>query len=226
MKGLWVPAASSMAGSQQEQRVPSDIGQRKASTQAPRRISRCSGKHGRLAPARAGAATGPSRRLPATRARTSCESTYSPTWYSRPRPGAQSGHRLQERSRLRQRVGPEENPADRDDQQRVEMPDRRPERIDHAAGLHPLEHQERAVEEPPAGERPACAMPEPAQEEDSHQIGIIPNRRATIAPQRNIEVIAKPGRERDVPASPEFGDRAGRVGIVEIFKEIDAEELG
>ena len=184
MKGLWVPAARSMAEASRSSECPATSTSAKPASKPRAEQCRSHWQPRASLTRMTSGSNGAEPTAPAKRASTSCESMYRSDVVFHAEARAQSGHRLQKRRRLMYGVGPEEHPADRDDQQGVDVPDRRPERIDHPAGLHPLEHQERAVKKAPGGERPARAVPEPAQEEDGHQVGIIPHRRAPIAPQR------------------------------------------
>ena len=44
--------------------------------------------------------------------------------------------------------------------------------------------------------------------------------------QRDVQIVAQPGRQGDVPASPEIGRRRREIGRQEISREFDIEELG
>ena len=84
---------------------------------------------------------------------------------------------------LQHGIGPEEHPADRHDQEGVQMPERRPERFDRPAWAFIRSiTRKAAVEKAPGGERPARAMPEAAQEEDGYQVGIVQPRLSTDCP--------------------------------------------
>ena len=116
MKGLWVPAASSMAEASSSSECPA------TSTRAKPRINR------RTEQARCPrncAVPHPNEQRQERRRtdRTGQESQHQlrvdieTDVVLDARTGAQAGHRLQERLGLRHRVGPEEHPAGRDDQQ-------------------------------------------------------------------------------------------------------------
>ena len=45
------------------------------------------------------------------------------------------------------------------------------------------------------------------------------------AAQRNVDVVAEPARQRDMPAPPVFADGAGKIRILKVFRQRDAEEL-
>src|SRR5439155_15104644 len=66
--------------------------------------------------------------------------------------------------------------------------------LQRMAQTGPLEDEEHAVPRPPQNERPACAMPQAAQQEHDNQIGVGAPRAALIAAKWNVEVIAKPVR--------------------------------
>ncbi len=67
-------------------------------------------------------------------------------------------------------------------------------------------------------------MPEPAQYEGRHEVQVNPGRGATIAAERNIEVIAQVAAERNVPPSPEILDIQCLVRRIEIDGQPDVEQ--
>ena len=78
----------------------------------------------------------------------------------------------------------------------------------------------------PDDKRPIGAVPKTAhQENHKHVTHGLPLADSGAA-KRNVEVVAKPRRERDVPAPPELGDVAGEVRRLEVRHELDAKELG
>src|SRR5262245_66079918 len=66
-------------------------------------------------------------------------------------------------------------------------------------------------------------MPEAAQKKHDHEVAIRPRRRGAIAAERYVEVVAEPGRQRNVPASPEVLHRLRHVRPPEILREAEAE---
>ena len=69
-------------------------------------------------------------------------------------------------------------------------------------------------------------MPEAADDHREHQVAVGAALAAAVAAEGDVEVIAEPGREADVPAAPEIL-RAGReVGQVEIQHQLEAQALG
>src|SRR6185369_14413995 len=83
-----------------------------------------------------------------------------------------------------------------------------------------LDDEEEPMPQPPDDEGPGGAMPEAAKKEDDDQIAIGLEGAFAIAPQRDVDIVAKPLRQRDMPAPPEFGDRLADIGIVEIPGEM------
>ena len=89
------------------------------------------------------------------------------------------------------------------------------------------ERQEKAsVDAAPDDEGPVGAVPKSAHEEDDEDVADgLPFAHARTT-QRNVEVIAEPGGQRDVPTPPELCDIAGEVGRLEVGHELDAKEFG
>ena len=75
----------------------------------------------------------------------------------------------------------------------------------------------------PEHERPGRAVPEPADDHRQHQVAVelqhVPPR---LPPERDVEVVAEPGREADVPARPEVLRAGGEVGEVEVQGQLEA----
>ena len=57
----------------------------------------------------------------------------------------------------------------------------------------------------------AGAMPETAKDHGDHQIGIHAHGSMAIASEGNIDVVADPAREGDVPATPEIRETVGEI---------------
>ncbi len=47
-----------------------------------------------------------------------------------------------------------------------------------------------------------------------------------VAAEWFVEIVADPGRQRDVPSPPELGERAGNIGRIEILPQPEAEHAG
>ena len=75
----------------------------------------------------------------------------------------------------------------------------------------------------PDDEIPRRAVPQASEEHREDEIEIRARLAAAVSAERDVEVFAQPGGERDVPAPPEVGDGFGAVRSVEIFREDEAE---
>ena len=67
-----------------------------------------------------------------------------------------------------------------------------------------------AVQPAPDHEVPARAVPQPAEQHGDHQVAVACALAAAVAAERDVQVVAQPGRQRDVPAPPELADVAAR----------------
>ena len=96
-----------------------------------------------------------------------------------------------------------------------------------AVGAAEQERQEeRGVDAAPSDERPIGAVPKTAhQEDDEHVADGLPLANARTA-KRDVEVVAEPRRERDVPTPPKLRDVAREVRRLEVGHELDAKEFG
>ena len=77
----------------------------------------------------------------------------------------------------------------------------------------------------PSNESPVGAMPETAQQENDKRVANHLCLRAAAAAQRNIDVIAEPCRQRNVPPAPKLGNVAAEIRNVEIAHKPDTEQL-
>src|ERR1043166_8205542 len=93
-------------------------------------------------------------------------------------------------------------------------------------GQQPIEHQQRAVIKAPHDEPEAGAVPQPAEEHGDGEIAQGFQPPFALATERNVEIVAQPTRQRDVPALPEFRGRGREIGREEIARQLDAEQLG
>ena len=76
----------------------------------------------------------------------------------------------------------------------------------------------------PDHEVPTAAMPQPAEQHGECEVSIRKQRATAIAPEGDVDVIAKPRRQGDVPAAPEVAHRRRQVGAAEVLHEVDAEQ--
>ena len=75
----------------------------------------------------------------------------------------------------------------------------------------------------PRDECPVGPVPEARECPDEKEVQNIARAGAAVAAEGNVDIVAEPRGERDVPAPPELGDAAGDIGIVEVFKKVEAE---
>ena len=69
-------------------------------------------------------------------------------------------------------------------------------------------------------------MPESADQENDKGISDAHPFAAAAASQRDIEVIAEPGGQRNMPSAPEFGNIPGEIGESKITEQIYPEQAG
>ena len=81
----------------------------------------------------------------------------------------------------------------------------------------------RAVHAAPEHEVEARTVPKPAEEHGDDEVHVLPNLSLAVAAKRNVDVVAYPGRERDVPAAPKVGDAGAAVGGVEVDGEVETQ---
>ena len=89
-----------------------------------------------------------------------------------------------------------------------------------------MHDQQQAVIGAPGDEMPGGAVPQAAQQHGDHQVAISLERPLAIAAKRDVEVVAQPGGEADVPAAPEITGIGREVGHAEVDRKIDAHQVG
>ena len=82
-----------------------------------------------------------------------------------------------------------------------------------------------AVDAPPQHERPVRAVPQAGDQERDQQVQPPPALPLAVAAERNVEIIAEPRGQRDVPAAPEIADARREVRRVEVLHQVEAEDL-
>ena len=87
-----------------------------------------------------------------------------------------------------------------------------------------LDHEPDAVDAAPDDERPAGAVPEPADQHRQHQVAVRDDRPLAVASKWDVEVVTEPARQRHVPAAPEVLERHGGVRRVEVLWELEPEQ--
>lgn len=78
----------------------------------------------------------------------------------------------------------------------------------------------------PGEEGPVGPMPEATDKKDDKRVAHHLGFAYTAAAQRDVDIVAEPGGERDVPAAPELGNVAAEIGYLEVTHQVDAEEFG
>ena len=86
-----------------------------------------------------------------------------------------------------------------------------------------FQRNEEKENQSPYYEVPRRAVPEAGERPDDEQAPQKPRLTAAAPAEGDIEVIAEPGAERDVPSAPELGDRTRAVGQIEVARNGEAE---
>ena len=148
------------------------------------------------------------------------------------RDAVEAGHALQHADGGIETARTEEHPADDDgdegDEPRQRLGERngeQPLREEARGGVPPgvVDAQIHAVQRAPGDEGPARAVPQAAEQHGEHEVAVAHEPPGTVAAERDVEVVAQEGRQRHVPAPPEFDDVGGFVGRVEVDRQDDAE---
>ena len=120
----------------------------------------------------------------------------------------------------------EYNPVEKNEKQRDDSPDKLHETIS-LFRLHQVlfNHQEYPVDEAPDPKRVIRTVPDASQHPDNEHVENMARNRYVRTSERNIDIIAEPARQRDVPAAPEVRDRFCDVRIVEVLLEFESEHV-
>src|SRR5579859_678187 len=89
----------------------------------------------------------------------------------------------------------------------------------------PLYSQADSVSGAPDGVPPGGAMPESSQEHHDEQVDVRADGAFAISPERYVKVIAQERGQGDMPALPEFRQRLGDIGKIEIIDELVTKQL-
>src|SRR5271166_2738542 len=81
------------------------------------------------------------------------------------------------------------------------------------------------MNEAPDHERPLRSMPQPSKEHGNNEVAIGLPRPVAAPAERDVEVVAQPRGERDVPALPEVARRRRDVRLTKIEDQVEAEPL-
>ena len=82
---------------------------------------------------------------------------------------------------------------------------------------HTFQYKKKAMIKPPEDKRYSSPMPHSGKEKYDKQVSIGACRAFAISSQRNIDIIAKPGRQGNMPSVPEFLHRTSCIRIIEIL---------
>ena len=77
----------------------------------------------------------------------------------------------------------------------------------------------------PHDEGPVRPVPEAAEQHRRQQVAVGLTFAETIAAERNVQVVAEPRAQADVPAAPEALQTRRQVRLPEVHHEVKAEEL-
>ena len=68
-------------------------------------------------------------------------------------------------------------------------------------------------------------MPDPADRKHDQDIEILAHSALTVAPERNINIVAQPGCQRNMPAPPKIRDAHREIRPTEVFGQFKAHQL-
>ena len=86
-----------------------------------------------------------------------------------------------------------------------------------------LDQQQHRAPQSPQHKVPICPVPESCCKPDDQNVEKLPPLPLPVAAERDIEIVAEPTAERNVPPPPEFRDARCDIRIVEILREPEAE---
>ena len=89
-----------------------------------------------------------------------------------------------------------------------------------------IDHEAHAVEQAPDDEHARGPMPYACDEHSGKVVEVGAQLSTAVAPQRDIDVVAKPGGEGDVPAVPKLREARGLVGEAEVVLQAETHQGG
>ena len=133
--------------------------------------------------------------------------------------------------------GPEEDPAYQHDQVRDHPAGQQPvgaeprvlssDVVASSAGAfrgeftaHRFNDEPEAMQGPPDYKCPRRSVPDAAQDEHNHDIENPTHSADPVAAQGNVDIVAKPGGQRDVPAAPELGQARREIRLAKIGLQV------
>ena len=84
--------------------------------------------------------------------------------------------------------------------------------------------QGKAVHRSPCHEVPRSTMPQSAHKHRQNQIDVSHELALAVSAKRDVDIIAQPTRQRDVPSVPELGNRRTLVRAVEVLRKVKSEQ--
>ena len=87
-----------------------------------------------------------------------------------------------------------------------------------------LHATQKPMPQAPEYERPARSVPQAGCQKHEQFVRHRAQYPLAVAAQRDIEIIAEPCGQRNVPPPPEVRDAVGTVGIAEVFRQPDTEQ--
>lgn len=134
----------------------------------------------------------------------------------------QAEHPFERGAEERKVVKLEKNPAEIDNQQNKEMPQNGIPMLQAVFQNMLFQHEKYKEIQSPEDIVPACAMPHTGQRPDNEHIKNLAALAAAIPSQRNIDVIAEEGAQRNMPSAPEIRNGIGHIRIIEVFFIVEA----
>src|ERR1051325_4625967 len=89
-----------------------------------------------------------------------------------------------------------------------------------------MNHQQKSLVGTPKYVRQCRAVPQAAQDHHSHQVHISARLSSAVASEWNVEIIAQPGGQRDVPVPPEIRRIGDEIRRAEIDWQFEAHNFG
>ena len=105
---------------------------------------------------------------------------------------------------------------------REDAPQKGPDRRDRPIGRR--DRQPGAVIESPRDEIPGRPVPQSDQAKSDEPVENPPKDAPSVPPERNVDIVAHPAAERDMPPLPEVPDVSRKIGPVEIFRQTDPQK--
>ena len=95
-------------------------------------------------------------------------------------------------------------------------------------GLRPelVQTNQRTVQHSPHDEVERCAVPQATGRHGHHLVEIHVQRPFPVSSECDVDVIADPCRERDMPATPEVGHGIGGERRIEVHRDLESEQQG